>query len=176
MSLATIPPGYRLFVRAASIVPTTDEHVHFQLWNRGHLPIILWHWSAMSLQGTTVAAGPTGSGDPNQSPLVGMTRLVNDITAYTYSYAEGVDGSAGDATGLETGPASALSLHGEMRAQVTTTCWLLAQAYIGYATGPALQVDAQRGLIIPPGHGWTVRASVPRADLAVSFAWLEPVG
>jgi hypothetical protein len=34
-------------------------------------------------------------------------------------------------------------------------------------------VDAHRGLKIPPGHGWTVRAGTPGADLAVSFTWLE---
>jgi hypothetical protein len=171
-----IPIGYRLFLRAASLSPTTEENAHLQLWNKGTEIIVMWCWSIMSTDGTSIAAGPTGSGNPNQVPTDGLAmRLVHDITAFTYSYPNGVDGSAGDPTGLASGPPSALSTHGEIRAQISTNPWQLAQAHIDFASKISTPIVAQRWLKIPPGHGWTVRASVPRAHLAVSFAWLEPI-
>lgn len=178
-----IPPQHRLYFRTCSLAPVTEECAHVQLWNKGTLPIILWHWSATSVNGTNFAAGTTGSGNPLEGEPPGPSfdalrmRLcypINEIPGLGYSYANGVHGCAGDPSGLASGPPSVFSQHGELRAQISTNAWQLSQAYVGHVWRTTLPVDAHRGLVITPGHGWTVRASQPRADLAVSFVWAEP--
>lgn len=154
------------------------ECVHAQLWNRGTVPIFLKSFCIMTtaeLGPHRVVAGMAGNGDPNQDPLDGnRQRLVKSIADFGASYANGCDGTA---NGLPDGPPSALSKHGEMRGQISHTAWLLAQMWHGFVTHVMQPVTMFDGLVINPGHGWTIRAgdNPPGVSYAVSFVWEEDV-
>lgn len=176
--VADCPTGMTLYARAWAITMQgygSTEAVHAQLWNKGTQPIVLKSFSMQPLDTTAplmVVAGPAGNGDPNQDPLDGTKqRLVKTIVDFAADYAAGFNGSAGGLLGL---PPSAQSQHGEMRAQVSETSWLLAQVWHFRAHMQIEPITAMDGFVIPPGHGFTLRAGNPNQGYSVSFSWCEP--